>query len=148
MSSVEDMGENATVKEYVGGLVGENTGSIVNAYQGSFPVTGSLSTGTFKSTAITEAVGGITGKNSGTIEAVYSQGTASGSKPGSNDNLVTLSLDPLVGTGTEAINSYTENLTTAATFGAWGDKLTADGSNKNAVWRIYDGKTLPCLPPL
>ncbi|MBQ7496578.1 MAG: filamentous hemagglutinin N-terminal domain-containing protein [Selenomonas sp.] len=152
MSSLTNMGETTSaqtkVEEYVGGLVGENIGSIVNAYQGDSAVTGSLSAKEFVpqgNATIIEAVGGIAGKNSGTIETVYSQGTASGSKLGDNSERVTVSFNPLVGTGTEAVNSYTENLTTAATFGAWGDKLTADGSNKNAVWRIYEGKTAPLL---
>ena len=33
----------------------------------------------------------------------------------------------------------------AATFASWGDAITADGSDTSAVWRIYEGNTMPLL---
>jgi trimeric autotransporter adhesin len=136
--------------DHVGGLVGDNLGTITNAY-----ATGAV-TGTFYLGG-GDYVGGLVGYNDagGTITNTYATGAVSGS----ND------VGGLVGLygGGPIIDSYWDKQTTGqsisagggtglttaqmmdpASFAAWGTDISAVGGS-SATWRIYAGDTAPLL---
>ncbi|MFW2103529.1 GLUG motif-containing protein [Acinetobacter guillouiae] len=158
---------NITGKNYVGGLVGRNNGSIHNAYttgsvSGQIDVGGLVGTnnGSIKNAYATSSVlgmvrwvGGLVGYNSGgSINNVYATGSVSGNN----------SVGGLVGGNSGSINNAYWNIeTTGQNSSAGGTGLTTaemkDGKRfafidadsylggKNTVWRIYQGDTAPLL---
>jgi filamentous hemagglutinin family protein len=148
------IGSATATDESAGGLVGINTGSINQAY-----ATGAVDT-PFRA-------GGLVGNNLGPIAETYATGAITG--VGELGGLVGLnnvapptnSFYATTATGGGAINNdgatpgaWTGNangtgktyaeLTTPATFAAWGAALATQGGSA-AVWRIYAGNTAPLL---
>ncbi|WP_053063312.1 GLUG motif-containing protein, partial [Variovorax paradoxus] len=134
--------------DYAGGLVGRNgAGGVANAY-----ATGAVS-------ADNEYAGGLMGWNAGSILNTYATGVVSGagvvgSLVAHNAGYIAASFwlgagNTGVGINAGSVDALTRGLsiseaTSASTYSAAGwDIATTGGSS--AVWRIYEGNTMPLL---
>lgn len=148
IGNVYAMGTVSASNNYAGGLVGwSGAGNISNAY-----ATGAVS-------ASNAYAGGLMGWNAGSILNTYATGTVSGASDvgrlmGHNAGSITASFwlgagNTGVGTDAGSVDALTRGLsfseaTSAGTYNAAGwDTATTGGSS--AVWRIYEGNTMPLL---
>ncbi|MFG1465138.1 GLUG motif-containing protein, partial [Xanthobacter sp. DSM 24535] len=112
---------NVTAGTYAGGFIGYNNGAISNSYS-----TGSVSGATYQ--------GGFIGYlSSGTVTASFWNTTTSGTALGIG-----------AGSSTGVTGLTTAQLSSLSTFTGAGWDID-DAGGTGAVWRIYDGYTMPLL---
>jgi filamentous hemagglutinin family protein len=150
-SSIDNVyatGTASASNAYAGGLVGRSSaGSVSNAY-----ATGSVS-------AASGYAGGLMGWNDGGIVNTYATGAVSGASDvgrlvGHNAGSITASFwlgagNTGVGTDAGSVDALTRGLSTseatsASTYSAAGWNIATIGGS-SAVWRIYEGGTMPLL---
>ncbi|WP_432261143.1 filamentous hemagglutinin N-terminal domain-containing protein [Cupriavidus sp. TMH.W2] len=132
---------------HVGGLLGINVGTVSNAY----------ATGNVIGSAGSYRMGGLVGTNAGSITNTYATGTVTGDSAigglaGRNEGRIAASFWLLGNTGTGIGDGILQGATGLAsaqanslsTYAASGWSIDATGGT-NAVWRIYDGYTMPLL---
>ncbi|MET3440515.1 filamentous hemagglutinin family protein [Variovorax paradoxus] len=150
-SSIDNVyatGSVSASNDYAGGLVGRSgAGSISNAY-----ATGAVS-------AANGYAGGLMGWNAGSILNTYATGAVSGASDvgrlvGHNAGNITASFwlgagNTGVGTDAGSVDALTRGLsigeaTSASTYSNAGWNIATTGGT-SAVWRIYEGDTMPLL---
>ncbi|MEO8331091.1 MAG: GLUG motif-containing protein [Gallionella sp.] len=137
----------------VGGLVGNNTGSISNTYVSGVTVSGSSSIGglvgnnigtisnSYVSTGSLSGgtLGGVVGWNSGTVSNTFWDTAMPGVSFGIGYDAVALAGSNAGATGLDAVG-----MTTMSNFASAGWDIAKPGGVKS-VWRIYEGYTAPLL---
>jgi len=145
---VNDVGAenvNITADRHVGGLVGENVGTVSDSYS-----TGST-------TAVVDGVGGLMGSNWGTVSKSYSTNSVTGNSSvggliGHNyGGTVSSSFWDTENSGQSAsaggTGKTTAQMKNITTFSAWNIIAVANSSARNAsyIWNIVDNETYPFL---
>lgn len=137
---------NASGSENVGGIVGNNAGTVDQVFNTVMTENGQNQTITGGTN-----VGGLVGNNSGTLRNAYNTTSEVNGNAVSTGNLVGKNsgsvqyvygvANNLIGSGTDAVNGYVID-----TSDQWKQEGTYAGFKFGANgWKIYDGSTLPLL---